>query len=956
MSSSAEMLLQDAPSRYLVGIDLGTTNCAVAFVDTFATQPSVSTFKISQWVDWQTSDHRDTLPSFAYQWTADEVGLPADAKSGKPMARRTVGVWARERGALSPGRQIASAKSWLCHDGVDRTSPLLPWHADDDVEKLSPVQASSLYLAHIVSKWDEQFPEFPLAQQEVIITLPASFDEVARELTIQAAKLAGLDKVFLIEEPQAAFYAWLNRNSQDWQSVVRPGQTILVCDIGGGTTDFTLIRVREAATTGKSEFLDAASPGEVTLHRVAVGQHLILGGDNFDLALAKFVEERLTQGRQLPHRQWESLRQRCRSAKEILLGKNPPTSYTIHLAATGSRLLQSGLQAQVDQADVQKVLIDGFFPAVEFGSRPQIASTGFVEFGLPYAADAAITKHLSAFLVDHAWAGRTDEERERLDLLEAAKPDWILFNGGVLESEVIQRTIEERISAWFAGKHPRIGGAWRPVCLDAPRKDLAVAEGAAYFGLVRRGLGIKIDARLARSYYLAVSKEPPKAICLVPGEASAGERFILEQNEFDLAVGIPVEFPVYVSSLRLADPMGAIVDIDSAQMHSLPPIRTGIDVKRGRKEATERVRLEGELSEIGTLQLSCVAVETGKRWKLEFDIRSALESGREAHQGTGESAGIVDQALLEKAGSAIHEVFVGGVIPPSKLVKELRQRLELDRSQWPPSLLRGMWQQLVDVEEGRRKSSEHESRWLNLLGYCLRPGYGMATDDWRVAESWRRVHGKLAFSAASSRQEAIVLWRRVSGGFSAGQQLALFQSIQGVFKDGLANRSKALRSGASDLVEMIRLVGSLELLPIVEKIRIVDSLSEVIRDKKAQPLHACTWWALGRLAARVPLYGPLSGVIDAGRVELWIEKWMMLPATGNEMYLAIMQSARRTGDRYRDISVESREEVLSWLERQQAPVHYLELVREVGKLATEEQSEIFGESLPLGLRLQNLTG
>jgi hypothetical protein len=962
-----DVLMQEVPGRYLVGIDLGTTNCAVAYVDTQSNSPSVINFKVPQWVDWQTSEERETLPSFSYQWTAEEQSQAASLadeiasrekvkeRSSKNSTYRSVGVWARERGSQTPGRQIASAKSWLCHEGVDRTSPLLPWHADNDVEKISPVVASSFYLAKIVEAWNHKFPSHPLAEQEVILTLPASFDEIARELTLEAARLAGLTRVFLIEEPQAAFYAWLHRHSDSWDKIIQPGQSILVCDIGGGTTDFTLIRVREAAVQAESEILDRSIQSQLTLHRVAVGQHLILGGDNFDLALAKFVEDKLSGGKQLPHRQWEILRQRCRSAKEILLGNGAPGSYTIHLPSGGSRLLSEGLQAVVTREDINKVLVDGFFPEVALSDKPTTVVSGFVEFGLPYASDAAITKHLASFLTDHAWAGRSEKEKSELSELRAARPDWILFNGGVLESGQIQDRVVSIVSKWFAEKDDSAKDRWKPGVLEAPRKDLAVAEGAAYFGLVRRGKGIKIDARLARSYYLTVSKNPPRSICLVPGEAAAGDRFVLDSHPFELAVGVPVEFNLYVSSLRLADPVGSVVEIDPTQMHPLPPIRTVIEAVRSKQKTTERVKLEAELSEIGTLQLSCVSISSGRRWKMDFDIRSALESGRSGHSGMGEAAGIVEQDLLLKSEGVLRAVFVDGSLPPARLMKELKAALEIDRNQWPPSLLRGMWQQLIDCEEGRRRSPEHELRWLNLVGYCLRPGYGMAADDWRVTESWRRVHGKLAFPAISSRQEAIVLWRRVAGGFTAGQQLALFQSLQSYFRDQIANRGKAIRTGCSELVELIRLIGSLELLPIIDKTKLVDVLAEVARDKKATPLHSGAWWAIGRLASRSPLYGPLTGIVNASKVEQWIDQWLILGSSTPEMQLAMMQVARRTGDRYRDLSEESRNDVLQWFERTGAPEHYQQLVREVGVLADNEKLEVMGDSLPLGLRIPGLS-
>jgi len=276
---------EEAPPRFIVGIDLGTTNCAVCFVDTEATQWQVELFRVAQWVDLGQWERRDTLPSFHYEWTPEELAgpphrLPWQTERHSPQASTTcVGVFARDAGARHPGRRASSAKSWLSHDGVDRTAKLLPWHGDAEVQRLSPVDVAAAYLNHIRDAWDDAHPEHPLAEQDVIITLPASFDEVARELTVRAAKQAGLPRVYLIEEPQAAFYAWIDRqihdHGEDWQRQVTPGQLILVCDIGGGTTDLTLIRVR------------AAAGGQVQFHRVAVGKHLILGGDNLDLAIAK---------------------------------------------------------------------------------------------------------------------------------------------------------------------------------------------------------------------------------------------------------------------------------------------------------------------------------------------------------------------------------------------------------------------------------------------------------------------------------------------------------------------------------------------------------------------------------------------------------------------------------------------------------------------------------------------
>ncbi len=447
----SSLMHEDAPPRYIVGIDLGTTNCAVAFVDTQAKQATVQVFEVEQLVDWGTVEKRKTLPSFHYQLTElESSSQAATSKATRWISNRgkrdayCVGLLARERGLALPGRQVISAKSWLCHSGADRTAPILPWHGDEDVEAISPVTASSRYLEHIRLAWDSEHPHHPLEDCDLLITLPASFDEVARELTIQAARMAGLPRIVLIEEPQAAFYAWLAEHSETWQSVIKPGQSVLICDIGGGTTDLTLIRVK-----------DREQGAEYRLHRVAVGEHLILGGDNLDLAVAKAIEPMLLQGgmHQLPPRTWDSLRLQSRVAKETLLADSAPNQYAMSIAGSSSRLIANVQSVAVDRAMIEKTILDGFFPKVGIEERPHRSHEGFYEFGLPYATDPAITKHLAQFLWDHRWDGRSsdDPDYETLksnDLL-AARPDWILFNGGVLESAKIRARIIEQLHHWF---------------------------------------------------------------------------------------------------------------------------------------------------------------------------------------------------------------------------------------------------------------------------------------------------------------------------------------------------------------------------------------------------------------------------------------------------------------------------------------------------------------------------
>ena len=496
-----------AASRYVVGFDLGTTNSAVTYVDTAEEPWRIKTFAVPQVVAPGQVEARGTLPSFHYQaaagelasaalrcpWHREKMGTgsePAGSNRGKVTSREVpvpifsegptwaVGFFARDQGTLAPGRLINSAKSWLCHTGVDRTAALLPWHGAADVERLSPIDVSARYLAHVRDAWNHRFPRHPLAEQDFVLTLPASFDEVARELTVKAAALAGLPRVVLIEEPQAAFYAWIYAHADDWEQQVSPGQKILVCDIGGGTSDFTLIRVRRG------------DGGKVQFHRVAVGDHLILGGDNLDLTLAHHVERKIGK---LEPRQWAVLVRTCRAVKETLLSRDAPQRLTLTLPGAGSKLIGAGVQVELTREEACNLLVEGFFPRVGLDEKPITRRSGFQEFGLPFAPDSAVTRYLAAFLTAHRHVAMEDAEAADHD---PARPDVVLFNGGVFESPLLRARLLEVLESWFGG--------WRPVVLDNDRLDLAVARGAAYYGMVRRGQGVRIAAGLARTYYIGV--------------------------------------------------------------------------------------------------------------------------------------------------------------------------------------------------------------------------------------------------------------------------------------------------------------------------------------------------------------------------------------------------------------------------------------------------------------------
>jgi molecular chaperone DnaK (HSP70) len=923
-------------ARYLVGIDLGTTNSALAYVDAAEKTWRVRDFAVPQLVAPGQVEGRAVLPSSHYEPAASEVAremlrLPWNTEAPGYV----VGAMASDFGAQSPGRMVVSAKSWLSHRGVDRTAPLLPWHGAEDVERLSPVQVSGRYLAHLAGAWDAGHPEHPLAAQDAVLTVPASFDEVARELTVQAARLAGINSLTLVEEPQAAFYAWIDAQGEKWDRRVQPGQTILVCDVGGGTCDLTLIRARPA------------EGGKVMFHRVAVGEHLILGGDNLDLALAHHVETKIAGGNpRLDPRRWGELIRQCRKIKEILLSENAPVEMTVHLAGGGSKLIGSGQQVVITRDEVVNVLVDGFMPRVELEAKPITRRSGFQEFGLPFAADAAITRYLAAFLRAHGESGT------------AARPDWVLFNGGLFASPLFRRRLLEVLASWFGQP---------PGELHNDRLDLAVARGAAAYGMVRRGRGVRIRGGLAHSYYLGIesASAQPQAVCLVPAGVEEGQTVDLLGRTFELLIRQPAEFPLFSSATRTTDAPGAIIEADPEQLAPLPPIRTVL--KSGRKTAADTVpvHLHAKLTEIGTLDIWCSEAGAGDRqWKLAFDVRSAMRPGTAAHGGAAETQGVLDESAVSECRSILRSTFAknaaGKTDPPPGIIKRIEAALAMSRHDWPTTLLRELWQTLIELESGRRIGIEHEARWLSVTGFCLRPGFGLAVDDWRVAQTWRLFPASVVHAKNEScRAEWWILWRRIAGGLSAGQQVTLAEPLIADWRTwarrgGEARgRSAAFQFGAHESAETWRLLGSLELLRPSLKHELGQLvLDRLLTRKSATPLIDAGLFAVGRFGARVPVYGTLDAMLDAEIAEAWADRLMAATANEERLAFALVQLTRRTSDRYRDVNERARTATIDWLRDHHAAQHLIDLVSEGGSLAAAEQQSAFGESLPRGLRLE----
>jgi molecular chaperone DnaK (HSP70) len=603
-------------SRYIVGIDLGTTNCVVAYVDTQTPDtdnPPIQLFHVPQLVTPGNVEERDLLPSFLYlpaarEFPAGSLTLPWTEEL--PFA---VGMLARTRGAEVPGRLISSAKSWLCHVGVDRTAPILPWGGSDDVKKMSPLEVSAQYLAHVRAAWNfvmaRENPESALEQQEVFLTVPASFDAAARELTVQAAERAGLSSVRLLEEPQAAFYSWIETAGERWRKQVKVGDVILVSDIGGGTTDFSLIAVSDEG-------------GELTLNRIAVGEHILLGGDNMDLALAYAVQQKLTaKGTKLDAGQMRGLWQNCRVAKENLLQSGAAKKQPISILGRGSSVIGGSIKTDLAYDEVETTLVDGFFPRCEAHEMPKAGRRiGLQEMGLPYAADPAITRHLAKFL--------TRQKETTSEAQSFAHPTAILFNGGVMKAALLRQRVVDVLNGWLMQE-----GSSTLRTLEGTNLDHAVARGAAYYGLARRGKGVRIRGGAARSYYIGIETSMPavpgmaaplKALCVAPFGMEEGTESDIPGQEFGLVVGEPAQFRFLGSTTRREDQVGTLIEEPGDDIEELTPMETTLSWI-GQEGVTIPARLRVHLTEVGTLELWAVSRDETHRWKLEFNVRSAGE-------------------------------------------------------------------------------------------------------------------------------------------------------------------------------------------------------------------------------------------------------------------------------------------------------------------------------------------
>jgi molecular chaperone DnaK (HSP70) len=924
--------------QYVIGIDLGTTNSAVSYVDVAVLKEIagrgkdapdknklIKVFNVPQLTGHGEFTKIPVLPSFLYIPGTYDISKEVLKHPWKKREDLFAGTFARDHGSKIPSRLVSSAKSWLCNPAVDRNSRILPW-GSQGVEKVSPVTATAEYLTHIRSAWnhfvkdEDQF----LENQFVVITVPASFNEEARDLTMEAIRTAGFgSSVTLLEEPLAAFYSWLIRHEADWQQIIREDDLILVCDVGGGTTDFSLITV--TATEGSPRF-----------ERLAVGDHLILGGDNIDLTLAKIVESKFGSKANLTPDKWKTLCHRCRDAKEKILGQGE-RAVRITLKGEGRALISGTLSADLTRGDVETVLRGQFFPDVDTADlNDRDMGKEIADFGLPFERESSVTKHIVRFLEKHR-----ESVKERV-AKESPMPDFILFNGGTLKPALVQSRIKEAIRRWF-----KTSDLKKPVILENDIPELAVGVGASYYGLVKQGVGVRVGSGSPRSYYIGVTLETgndPKAVCIVERGLDEGSVIDLSEMAYEVRANQPVSFDVYSSSFRSGDRAGSVIPIDTS-LSAMAPIQTIIRFGKEGEKKKIPVRIGAEYTEMGTLAMYCQSAVSDHRWKLQFQLRDSgptIESAETA---------VYEDDLIDKVCDMVEQTFTCKSPAENELngiVKQIEGLVEQQRSNWPLSFLRRLADRLLAIEGTRRFSEDHEARWLNLTGFCMRPGFGDAFDTERARKLWKiYLSGLQSDKAVQNRLEWWIFIRRIAGGLNAGQQRQFYQDTAAFLTVAKTTKN---RLAPQELIELWMAAGNMERLLVKDKVVLAKALFPQLKPGKKQDR---LFWTLGRLGARELLYGSADRVVPPMEVTRWVhrimkQKWKTQDPAQN----LVAEIVKKTGDRTRDVDLETTAQIVEWLDKTGADKTLIKKVAEKTKMALKEKNVQFGERLPTGLVLK----
>ncbi len=923
------------PPKFTIGVDLGTSNSVLAY-SSLSDDKGSGVLAISQWDTPSTVMDSVTVPSFLY--------LPEDAVAAQIHGRGpgsgawVIGRLARRKTSEMPGRVVQSAKSWLCQHAADRTAPFLPWLSDTVAErdKISPVAALAFILAHLRAAWNDRFagqgPGFEFDAQDITITVPASFDAAAQGLTLLAAQQAGFpDHVRLLEEPQAAFYAWLEHTAQGtdpWAGLPDPGvpRHILVIDIGGGTSDFSLFELAQREGQG--------APG---IKRVAVSDHILLGGDNIDLAIAHLAETRLAAGEVgLSAAQWDHLIAQCRSLKERALGGGaalPEETFTVSVPGRGSGVFANTLSATFTRAELENMILAGFFPECLSTDRPERSSGAVREWGLPYASDSAITRHLAEFLRDRPAV------------------DAVLFNGGSLLAPQLRERLRAQIGLWQDGRLPRT--------LENAELDLAVARGAAYAGkLLRKGAG-RIEGGAARAVFVEAhrtAQDDDEAarrplICILPHGAPAGELIELADLDLHLRVNTPVRFQVYTSTRHEETKAGDVVELAQDAFHALPPLETVATAPQSASDFTIPVVLNARINELGLLQLSCRSLDPQmpQSWPLEFNLRPQKGGAEPVAAPVAEMQAEPDvpPAALAEAEQRIGAAFTAPLGKREKLtapwvIESLEQILGRSKADWNATLLRDLWTSLAASQNVRALSVEHEETWLILAGFLLRPGFGLAMDEIRLDQLWRICGEGLRFPGKRTKLQEYVLWRRVAGGLSQERQEALL-AAEKIFE----------RKNVP--AELIRMVGAFERIGQDLKRELVERFIETVVELASEKKHCAPYLAaLGFLLTRTPFYAGPETIAPPTLVEKAYEAFRRFDwkdAEFTEVQTLFLRAARAVDDRRLDLPSSLRSRIADKLEKCGIAASKTERLRKVEPVQRAEQLSFYGEAVPPGLIL-----
>ncbi|MBF0632841.1 MAG: Hsp70 family protein [Magnetococcales bacterium] len=931
-------------ARFSIGIDLGTTSSVMAYQPLQGGSGS-EVFPVVQWLSRAHVGESSTLPSFLY--LPEAALLPQYAGKGAGKDSWIIGHLARAQATQSPGRVVHSAKSWLCHHAADRTAPFLPFASEEigHQEKISPLRALALILNYFSGVWNDRFAasgdDFSFENQSITITVPASFDAVAQRLTLMAAREAGFPKgVRLIEEPQAAFYRWLERHPTQealWSGL--PGERqqeccVLVVDIGGGTSDFSLFALER-------------QPGKPpSIRRVAVSEHILLGGDNIDLAIAHQLQPRLVGDEgQLTGQQWDNLVARCRDLKEKALAVEGPLDefFSLSISGRGSSLLASAMSARMTRGEIHQILLDGFFPECTRDALPETPRGAFKEWGLPYAADSAMTRHLAAFLNGQP------------------RVDAVLFNGGSLIPQFLRSRLLQHIAHWQEGG--------QPLSLENPEPDLAVALGAARYGRILHAKEHRIEGGAPRAIFMEVHRKgeknekksgPPSLVCILPRGAKSGERFDMTDLPLSLHINRPVRFQSHYALRGGKMTAGSLVDWNEKEFHPLTALETIVQLDEttaNRFGKTIPVTISAEQNELGLLQvvLHSQHPDLKQFWPLEFNLRP--HEGGAANRGIKQSKSAevtaqpnVAPEALALARERIKQMFSQpqgkrDKLTATRLTKNLEEILARPKGEWNWVVVRGFWEVLAGCFPNRSLSIDHEETWLILAGFFLRPGFGAVMDETRMDHLWRFRENGSAFPGKRIRLQEYILWRRLAGGLDRQRQERLFSP-----------ELHALRTAKSPSPELIRLSGALERLGHDIKTELIDLFIERAEALLKSKQYADPYVnALGLLLNRTPLHAGPEVVVSPDKVEQAFGAFSSFDWSGPqgmEMTALFLQAARVVDNRSLDLSGSLRKKIASKLEKSGVSSLKVSRLLEFYPVVRADQVSLYGESLPPGLLIE----